>query len=680
MTPLEAARVALESGDFRRALDVSRDLEESVDALEVRAAAAYGAGELEAALSAWERLHAVHAAAGRHEDAAWAAVRVALNLLCETGLLAPVRGWVGRTQHHLDGLPVGRVHALLAIVRTYERFLSGDPASALEPALEAVELGTAFGVDPARGLGRVALARLAIHAGDVDRGLALLDELAVGLGLGEFDPLTTGNVYCELICTAQWLGRHDRAREWTDVMERWRHGPAFGATHGRCRVHRAELLRMSGPGDLAEAEALGACAELRPWLRREFGWPLVELGTIRLRRGDLPGAEEAFLAAHQHAWSPQPGLALLRLAQGHAAIAAALVADAIEHPLPVPSKEQPPFGDLRLAPLLEAQAEIASATGDAGAARSAAARLAQIAARYASPWLVAGAALARGRASLLEGDVSEAIVACDTAVATWSELGAPYESAVGRLVSGAAHQRAGNHERARMEWQAARDALEAFGAVLRAQEAAALLDGASGPQDRGTAPPVPLATFRRAGSRRSVCFHGRDALVPDLVGFRYLERLLAEPGREFHALDLVAVEHGTLRARAGAGDPGLPVLDHEARAAYRRRLAEIDEDIEEARACDDLARVDLAERDREFLVAELTRAVGLGGRDRLEGGSAEKARTSVTRSLRYALRRLADVQPDLAGHLDRTVRTGTYCSYLPDPLAPVRWEVGRASS
>ena len=102
--------------------------------------------------------------------------------------------------------------------------------------------------------------------------------------------------------------------------------------HGRCRVHRAELLRISGPADAAEDEALAACAELRPWMRREFGWPLVELGNIRLRRGDLAGAEDAFLQAHDRAWSPQPWLALLRLEQGDLAAATAMVEEAVAHP------------------------------------------------------------------------------------------------------------------------------------------------------------------------------------------------------------------------------------------------------------------------------------------------------------------------------------------------------------
>ncbi len=117
------------------------------------------------------------------------------------------------------------------------------------------------------------------------------------------------------------------------------------------------------------------------------------------------------------------------------------------------------------------------------------------------------------------------------------------------------------------------------------------------------------------------------------------------------------------------------MLDDQARAAYRRRLAEIEEDIDDAVAMNDPGRQALAERDRDFLVAELSGALGLGGRERLTDGSAERARTSVTRSLRYALGRLAEHHPDLGAHLDRTVRTGIYCSYQPDPLTPIAWEL-----
>ena len=662
---LDEARAALEHGDFGRALGLIDPGDASEPALELRAAAAYGTGELEVALSAWERLFAVHAEAGRHEEAAFAAARVALNLLCETGLMAPVRGWVGRAERHLVGRPTGRVHALLAITRTYERILSGDPDAAVEPARAAVELGTAYGVDPARGLGRVAVARLAIHAGDLDHGIAMLDELAVDLAAGEFDPLTTGNVYCELICTAQWIGRHDLAREWTEVMERWRHGRAFGATHGRCRVHRAELLRLSGPAADAEHEALAACAELRPWLRREYGWPLVELGNIRLRRGDLAGAEEAFLEAHQRAWSPNPGLALLRLAQGDVDTAAALLRGELAHPSDLPWKERPPFGDLHLAPLLDAQAEVAVAADDAATARSAADALLAIADRYPSPGLAASAALADARAALLEGETTRAAHRAQRAVVAWVEMSAPYDAAAARSVLAEALAAAGNASGAALEWKAAAAAFAEFGAPLREAAVRSRFE----PQATGRparTPPATQATLIRRGDHWEIEFRGRTAVLADLKGIGYLARLLSEPGRELHVLDLVI---------SGVDDVGLPVLDEEAKASYRRRLEEVEDDIADAERNYDDARRELAERDRDYLVAELSAAVGLSGRARTTGGTAERARGAVTRSLRYALRRLQEQHPDLGMHLARTVRTGAFCSYEPDPLAPMEWRV-----
>ena len=655
-------------------------------ALVLRAETAYAAGDFEGAVSAWERLYADRLAGGDPEAAAEAACRVALHLLCDTGLMSPVRGWLGRAERLLDDGEPQAPRALVAMVRGYERFLSGDDVAAERAAGLAVELGERLGVLPAVVVGRTALGRLRILAGDVERGLALLDEVAAELMSGEVDAFTTGIMYCELICAAQGLGLHDRAREWTDVMERWGQRSAVGAIHGRCRVHRAELLRLSGPGAAAEDEALRACDELRPWLRREFGWPLVELGTIRLLRGDLSGAEEALLEAHRQVWSPQPALALLRLAQGHPAVALALIDDAVERPSQHPSKEQPPFGDLRLAPLLAAQVEIAEATGEVSLASRASAALDQIAVRYPGPGLAASAALARARVALLRDDLDQAVEAAESAVSGWVELGASYEAAAARVVLGTAHQRAGRVEPARLEWEAARDGFETFGAVRALEQVEKLLLGARGASLPARPPEIGAAWFVRAGDRWRVTFRDVEVVVADLKGFRYLARLLAEPGREFHVLDLVALEHPGSRAPAGVRDAagtgvrrgpdlGLPVLDEQAKAAYRRRVLEVEEDIDEATTANDLARLALAERDRDFLLAELARAVGLHGHDREVGGSTERARMSVTRSLRYALRRLVEVHPELGQHLDRHVHTGTCASYLPDPLTPIAWDV-----
>jgi hypothetical protein len=145
---------------------------------------------------------------------------------------------------------------------------------------------------------------------------------------------------------------------------------------------------------------------------------------------------------------------------------------------------------------------------------------------------------------------------------------------------------------------------------------------------------------------------------------------------------LVAVEQGSLptvprpadheAARHEGGHAGVH-LDDQARAAYKRRLLDIDEDIEDATRHNDLGRIALAQADREYLINELARAVGLGGRSRVAGATSERARTSVTRSLRYAIKRIGEHHPRLGDHLQRTIDTGTYCLYEPDPRAPTDW-------
>jgi hypothetical protein len=654
------ARAAIDVGDWHRALALVAG-DPAPEAVEIRALGCYGAGDLEGAISAWEDLYATHLAAGKRVEAARAAAMTAMFLLVDTGLMAPVRGWVRRARRVLASADTGSVHALLAAVEAYERLFCGDAEAARSAALQAVELGERHGSPQASVIGSTAASRLALLDGAIEEGLALLNEVGARLMAGELDPLTTGIMYCELVCAAQGLGRHDLAREWTDVMDRWRRGRAFGGVNGRCRVHKAELLRLTGPAAAAENEALGACAELAPWLRREYGWPLVELGNVRLRRGNLAGAEEAFLSAQDLAWSPQPGLALLRLAQGDVDAARAQIDDAVTRPFRLPWKERPPVGDLQLAPLLSAQAEITAAAGDVAACREAAARLAAIAASFSGAALEAMAALAAARASLLAGDVPGAVRSAARAVTGWSEVGAPYEVAESRLVLAEAHDRTGAVELGALERAAARRGFQTFGADGRVAD----LDS------RASLPPSGPAVFRRDGIHRVLGFAGAELVVPDLVGLRYIERLLSGPGREVHVLDMVRLERGT----SGSAQPGLPVLDEQARAAYKRRLAEIDDDVQDARATGDLTRMELAERDRGFLLAELRRAAGLGGRNRTTGSDAERARTSVTRSIRYALDRLAVQHPRLAEHLSASVHTGTYCSYEPDTRTVLDWRI-----
>ena len=704
-TLLHQGREAASRGDWQRAheLLVAAASQESLTGadLSLTADVAYAAGHLDLAIEALERSYAEGVRAGDRLAAASAAARVAMTLLFDTALLAPVRGWVNRAERLLEGHDETPVHAWLAVARNYERLLSGDFPEARRWARRAIEVGTKHDA-AAAAIGRIAEARSLILEGEVQQGLALLDEAAVATVSGELDSFLTGVVYCELVCALQALAQYDLAEEWTQAMERWRHGRTVGSIHGRCRVHRAEILRLRGSNIEAESEALLACEELRPYLRREFGWPLTELGRIRLRTGDIDGAEQAFLAAHDAGWDPQPGLALVHLARGEIALAATSIRDALEHPLKIPSKELPPNTELSRAPLLEAQVEIAAAAGDLERARWAADELGKVAGMFGSKALTASASSALGIVRLMEGDADAARRELDAALHLWTEVAAPYESALARMGLAEVYRLEGREERAIMELRAARAAFERVGAMRLAERAAAAcgdvpLERGSVPQSATQSRHAPKAkpdvtehvpqpsVFRREGDYWCITFDGHTARLRDAKGLWYLACLLAAPERAIHVLDLVAIEGGQPAGGprgsgpadaefAPSGDAG-EMLDARAKAAYRRRLAEIDEDIEEARAAGDSEREAQADAEREFLTRELSRAVGLGGRDRRAGSAAERARVSVTRAVRAALARIREHHGSLGSHLDRTIRTGAYCVYLPDARVPVAWKL-----
>jgi tetratricopeptide (TPR) repeat protein len=215
------------------------------------------------------------------------------------------------------------------------------------------------------------------------------------------------------------------------------------------------------------------------------------------------------------------------------------------------------------------------------------------------------------------------------------------------------------------------------------------------PQPSGSADVAPPATaardrFQREGEYWTVAYDGLVVRLKDSKGLRQIALLLAQPGRELHATDLEAMvggpgesaatgsgrraDHGELEARADMGDAG-ELLDAEARAAYKARLDELQEEIDEADEFNDPERAEKARDEREFLIRELARAVGLGGRDRKAASHAERARLNATRAIRSALANLTREHPSLGQHLAATIRTGRYCSYTPDPRTPVAWEI-----
>ena len=268
---VERARDAAAQGDWQHAFDLlmeadADDLLVPTD-LPVLGEVAYAAGHLDVTVEAWERAHAACMQAGDQVAAAGAAVRLAMHLLFDTALMAPVRGWLARAERLLEGHDQTPAHAWFGVVRAYERMLTGDMAGARQWARRAIDVGSRC--DPAAcAIGRVAEARLVISDGDVQQGLALLDEAGVATVSGELDPLSTGVVYCELVCALQGLALYDVAEQWTEAMERWCETNSIGSLHGRCRVHRAEILRLRGSCHDAQRQALMACEELRPYLRR----------------------------------------------------------------------------------------------------------------------------------------------------------------------------------------------------------------------------------------------------------------------------------------------------------------------------------------------------------------------------------------------------------------------------
>lgn len=248
-------------------------------------------------------------------------------------------------------------------------------------------------------------------------------------------------------------------------------------------------------------------------------------------------------------------------------------------------------------------------------------------------------------------------------------------------------------------WGRAQDRRRALGLLdsaettARALGIAAVLDGIERLRelDAGTAvaSSIRRTAFRREGEYWTVIYEGSLVRIRDSKGLRYLATLLANPGREFHVIDLEGRAQadaaataarsgqrsgsGELEARSDLGDAGA-MLDATAKAAYKARLEDLQAELSEAESFNDLARAGRAKEEIDFLTSELARAVGLGGRDRRAASHAERARLNVTRAIRAAMGNLSHANPALGQHLSSTIRTGRYCSYTPDPRAEVAWE------
>lgn len=475
---LVAARAAVGANDWQEAYRLlsgahSRRSLDDPDALELLANASYLTGRPDESLDAWQATHRARVADEEKVPAALAAVRAA-SLLLEGGSATQAEAWLKRAERLLEGLPETPIHAWIAATRSLAGLFNGDPGATRQQGELARDIGRRVRDADVEAIGVNGIARALIMEGAVDEGLAMMDELSVAAAAGELGPIASGYIYCSTVCAAQSVGDYRRSEEWTAEMERLGRSSGLPYVSGRCRVHRAELHRLRGEWSQAEAEARTACDELRRCGPVDIGWALAELGVVRLRRGDLDGAEEAFHEARQRGREAHPGIALLHLARGDVDRAATVINEAVDDPPEWPSWEAPLNTLLGRAQLLPTQVEIALAAGDVERARSAADELATVAERFPTVAVRAAAAEARGRLDVATGEGEAGRRALQAALRLWAEVDAPFEMARVRIVIATAHRSAGNEDAARVELDAARSTFERLSAVLEARRAAEL--------------------------------------------------------------------------------------------------------------------------------------------------------------------------------------------------------------
>jgi class 3 adenylate cyclase len=454
----------------------------SPEDLEQLGAASWWAGRPDDSTEALERAFAGYSEADRSADAA----RIALDLAYQgfrRQAMSIAAGWLARAERILDSVPESALHARVALFRGLGELMANRLKEGIELTTEAMDIARRHD-DPNvlsiamsfKGLGE-------LFMGDLQTGLADIDEAATAAASNTLDLRVASDIYCNTIAACRNIGDYKRAGQWTEEAERWMRRQSVGGYPGICRVHRAELKMLRGQWSEAEQEARQACDELQRWgLLDSVGWAHYQIGEVRLRMGDLDAAAESFERAYEFGHDAQPGLSLLQLRRGEVdeaarsigrALAATAAADGI-------------MDRATRARLLPAQVDVALAAGDLETAGAAVAELETIATDFQRPVFQAGALTGRGELLLSDHRPAEASPILGRSWRLWQETDLPYESARARLRYAEALAAEGDEQAARRDLRAARSVFERLGATLDLQRVEALLGDAGSPSTSAT--------------------------------------------------------------------------------------------------------------------------------------------------------------------------------------------------
>jgi class 3 adenylate cyclase len=462
----------------------------------------------EVATDALERAFAAYSDAGEASAAAGAALQLAYQAFRRLNNSVG-GGWLARAERLLADEPESAVHAWLHVYRAVGALQASRYEAGLAEADRAIDIARRHGNDDAlymamsfRGLGET-------FSGNWQAGLADMDEAAAAASSGQLGIQVASDIYCQVIAACRSVGDLDRSGQWAAEAERWMHRNAVGGYPGICRVHRAELKMLHGDWSEAEQEARQACEELERFgLMDGVGYAQYEVGEVRLRMGDLDGANEAFDRAYEFGHDAQPGLALLQLARGEVSEAGRSIGRIL----------QTAAGDGGLVDqatrgrLLPAQVEIAIAGHDLETARKAVEELEAVAELFGRPLYQAGAMTARGELLLGEAKAAEASPVLGQSWRLWQASNLPYEAARARLQYAEALAAEGDDATARRDYLAARAAFERLGASREVERVnASLARATSGAATAGLA--------GRAEERVTKTFMFTDIVTStDLVG------------------------------------------------------------------------------------------------------------------------------------------------------------------